>query len=270
MAHDHLLQVADGDGVSALVRVLTASPPSTTLPTAAALAALASNSPQNRQRMVAAGAVPLLVRALQGVVQGGDGGHPGLCWAPAAALAYAALEPAQKRVVAGAGVVPLLARGLRQPVDAATPAMCAAAAWFLALHDDFNAQVRMCLLVVTDVLLVLLLVCIENTDLFCWFRHHDYQGSITLPQAMRRAGMVRTLRSLLADGGPRGRMYAAGALTVLAGDDEALLTAIRNTGSVLMLTKHYHGLTEFDFLAKDAIAVVRCINANTRSLVCSC
>lgn len=76
------------------------------------------------------------------------------------------------------------------------------------------------------------------------------------PQAMQRAGMVHTLRRLLADGGPRGRMYAAGALTILAGNNETALTAVLNTGSVLMLAKHYQGLTEFDFYAKDAIAMV--------------
>lgn len=75
------------------------------------------------------------------------------------------------------------------------------------------------------------------------------------PQAMRRAGMVRTLRALLTSGGPRGRMYAAGALTVLG--DEAVLTAVHNTGSVLLLTKHYVELTEFDFEAKNSIARVR-------------
>lgn len=52
-------------------------------------------------------------------------------------------------------------------------------------------------------------------------------------------------------------MYAAGALTVLADDDKAVLTAIHNAGAVLSLTKHYQELTEFDFLAKDAIAMVR-------------
>lgn len=141
---NHTTQIADVDGVPALVRVLASSHPPTTLPAAAALAALASNSPLNRQRMVTAGAVPLLVRALLGVVRGGHGGHPGLGWAPAAALAYAALEPAHKRALGEAGIVPLLARVLRKPADAATPAMCAAVAWFLALHDDFNAEVCVC------------------------------------------------------------------------------------------------------------------------------
>lgn len=140
--HTYHVQIAEVDGVSAVVGVLQASVPSSTaLPAAAALAALASNSPINRQGMVAAGAVPLLVRTLLGVTRGQDGGHPGLQWAPAAALAYAALEPAHKHIIAEAGVVPLLAWGLRKASDAATPAMCAAAAWFLALHDDFNTQV---------------------------------------------------------------------------------------------------------------------------------
>ncbi len=235
--YTHLLylQIADLNAIPVLMQVLASSELTLKYPTAAALAAMASNTPLNRKHICAAGGIPLLVQALQLGVRGADGGQASLRAAPAAALAYLALEHEHKAPIAEAGAIVLLARWLLHPRQTGAAATCSALAWHLSLHNEFNKQVGC--------------ICVPKCG--------DSIGTLaSSTQAMLRAGILQPLKRLLECDDSNCRMYAAGALSVLDGNNDATLQALSKSGALMMLTKHYNSLQEFDYMAKEAVAMV--------------